>query len=66
MDRLDQLLRLYERHELSRRELLGALAALGAGATVDGASGKAAQTAAAQGRTLNHVSLGVADLRRST
>jgi len=66
MDRLDQLLTRYDRRELSRRELLRALAVLGAGATVGVARGAAAQTAAVQGRTLNHVSLGVADLRRST
>jgi catechol 2,3-dioxygenase-like lactoylglutathione lyase family enzyme len=61
MDRLDQLLTRYDRREISRRDLLGAIAMLGLGG-VPGVG----QPSAAQGRTLNHVSLGVADLRRST
>jgi catechol 2,3-dioxygenase-like lactoylglutathione lyase family enzyme len=61
MDRLDQLLTLYDRREISRRDLLGALAVLGTGGAA-----RARPTGAAQGRTLNHVSLGVTDLARST
>lgn len=61
MDRLEQLLTLYDQREISRRDLLGALALLGIRAASGGGPG-----AVAQGRTLNHVSLGVADLRRST
>ncbi len=66
MTRLDQLLTLYERREISRRDLLGALAVLGACAAVGVPAAADAQTAVPQGRTLNHVSLGVTDLRRST
>jgi len=66
MDELEQLLSLYERREISRRDLIATLTVLGAGAAIGVAKPVAAQTAAVQGRTLNHVSLGVADLRRST
>jgi catechol 2,3-dioxygenase-like lactoylglutathione lyase family enzyme len=67
----NQLLTLYDRRVISRRDLLGALAVLGASAAVGAAHGAAAQTVAAptaatQGRTLNHVSLGVTELQRST
>jgi catechol-2,3-dioxygenase len=71
MDRLNQLLTLYERREISRRDLLSALAMLGASAALGVARGAAAETAASPaaatlGRTLNHVSLGVTELQRST
>lgn len=64
MDRLDQLLSCYDRREISRRELLGALALIG----VVGARGasRVGLGGVEQGRTLNHVSLGVTDLHRST
>ena len=63
MDRLDQLLSCYERREISRRELLGALALLGVG----GARGRSnVGPELGQGRALNHVSLGVTNLHRST
>jgi catechol 2,3-dioxygenase-like lactoylglutathione lyase family enzyme len=61
MNPFDQLLTRYERSEISRRDLLAALAL-----TAVGGIPGAGQVAAAQGRTLNHVSLGVTDLRRST
>jgi catechol 2,3-dioxygenase-like lactoylglutathione lyase family enzyme len=64
MNRLDQLLTCYDRREISRRELLGALALLGVGG-LRGAS-SVGQGGVEQGRTLNHVSLGVTDLSRST
>lgn len=66
MDRLDQLLTLYDRRAISRRDLLGALALLGVGAASGVGAAVPARAKAAQGRTLNHVSLGVADLHRST
>ena len=59
MDRLNDLLTRYDRREISRRDMLSALAFLGMGAA------PGAGQAVAQGRTLNHVSLGVADLRHS-
>jgi catechol 2,3-dioxygenase-like lactoylglutathione lyase family enzyme len=60
MDRIDKLLTLFERREISRRDLLAALALAGAGA------GLGASELAVRARTLNHVSLGVTDLGRST
>jgi len=66
MDEFEQLLTLYDRREISRRDLIATLAVLSAGAAISVAEPAAAQMAAAQGRTLNHGSLGVADLRRST
>ncbi len=73
MEDLDQLLDLYERRVLSRRALLGALGALVVTAPL-GCAPRMATPAflappaspLAKGRTLNHVSLGVRDLGRST
>jgi len=61
MDQIDQLLTLYDRREISRRDLLGAFAVLSVAP-----ERRRVQQPAAQGRTLNHVSLGVTDLKRST
>ena len=61
MDQIDQLLTLYDRRDISRRDLLSAFALIGTG----GAMGLRQQPAA-RGRTLNHVSIEVSDLRRST
>lgn len=60
MDQLDELINRYDRREISRRDLLVGLALLGVSA------GPGGKEPAARGRTINHVSLGVADLRRST
>jgi len=61
MEALEQLLTLYEQRRISRRDLLGALALVPLGRRWN-----PALQPAAQGQTLNHVSIGVSDLRRST
>jgi catechol 2,3-dioxygenase-like lactoylglutathione lyase family enzyme len=66
MDRLDQLMTLYDRREISRRDLLGALAVLGIGGTAGAQTAPAAREGVVQAKTINHVSLGVADVARST
>ena len=63
MDEFDQLLTCYDRREISRRELLGAIALLGVGAQRKASA--VGQPEIGPGRTLNHVSLGVTDLQRS-
>src|SRR5215207_4784424 len=68
---LDRLLALYERGALTRRQLLAAVAALAAGpAAVSGAAPSWAHSLRAprtlpRARTLNHVTLSVADVGRS-
>ena len=58
---IDQLVQQFERNGLTRRELVAALTMLVAGANVAGAQ----STAVAQGKTLNHASLAVADVEKS-
>jgi glyoxylase I family protein len=64
---IDTLVEQFERRTLSRRQLVTALAALVSGASASASA--SAQTApvaqAAQGRTLNHISIAVADVERS-
>ncbi len=63
---VDQLLGLYERRSITRRALVEALAALVLGSRVLGqtASG-AAEKPVVHARTLNHVSITTADVKRS-
>jgi catechol 2,3-dioxygenase-like lactoylglutathione lyase family enzyme len=58
---IEKLVEAFESKALSRRELVTSIAALMAGAA--GADGQISQ--AAQGKTLNHVSLAVTDVERS-
>jgi len=59
---IDELFDKFERRQVTRRQLMSALAALiGAGAC----DASAQTSGAAQGRTLNHVSLAVSDVERS-
>jgi catechol 2,3-dioxygenase-like lactoylglutathione lyase family enzyme len=64
---IEDLVNQFESQRLSRRQLVAALAALvagsGAAAAQEAAAAPAAQ--AAQGRTLNHVSLAVTDVEKS-
>ena len=56
----------FEARAMSRRELVSALAGLVASAAADpSAAQSGAPTAVAQGRTINHVSLAVADVEKS-
>src|ERR1700704_4241437 len=59
---IDTLVREFEGGQLTRRELVAAIAALVAG-SVDVAS--AQSTTVAQGRTINHVSMAVTDVEKS-
>ena len=62
---IDHLVSQFERRGLTRRELVAALAAMVA-STGSGAAAQTPQpTLAAQGATLNHVSLAVTDVERS-
>jgi catechol 2,3-dioxygenase-like lactoylglutathione lyase family enzyme len=65
-DQVELLLRQYEDRRLGRRELIAGLMALVASG---GSSALGAQTAqvpqVAQGRSINHVSIGVSDVERS-
>ena len=61
---LDRLVELYDRGALSRRQLLAAVLALVADATAVNAT-VARPGALRRARTLNHVTLSVADLQRS-
>jgi catechol-2,3-dioxygenase len=63
---IDDLVRKFEARGMSRRELVTALAALVASAAAVPAAAQAGPvTAVAQGRTINHVSLAVADVEQS-
>src|SRR4051794_36929183 len=63
---IDDLLGKFEARQLSRRELVAALAGLVAAASAaPAAQGAASPAAVAQGRTINHVSLAVADVEKS-
>jgi catechol 2,3-dioxygenase-like lactoylglutathione lyase family enzyme len=57
---IERLVDLYDRRVIGRRELLAGLVMIGVGRTR-----AATAQASFQGRTLNHVSLGVTDLARS-
>jgi len=59
---IDRLVQQFERNGLTRRELVAALTMLMGGA---GAPAAAQPTAVAQGKTLNHASLAVADVEKS-
>ena len=61
MDQIEALVDAYESRLLSRRELVGALAAIVAGAA-PAASQPAPIAQVAEGRTLNHASLAVTDV----
>jgi lactoylglutathione lyase len=63
---IDDLLEKFETRMLSRREVVAALAGLVASAaTVPASAQGTLPTAVAQGRTINHVSLAVADVEKS-
>jgi catechol 2,3-dioxygenase-like lactoylglutathione lyase family enzyme len=62
---IDELVGMFEARRLSRRELVAALAGLVASTTAQAAAQSAPVAAVAQGRTINHVSLAVADVEKS-
>jgi catechol 2,3-dioxygenase-like lactoylglutathione lyase family enzyme len=63
---VEQLIRQYEERRLDRRQLVAALITLVAtGATRDASAQPAQVAQVAQGRSLNHVSIGVSDVERS-
>jgi catechol 2,3-dioxygenase-like lactoylglutathione lyase family enzyme len=61
---VETLLTAFESKKLSRRQLVAALTAMTAAASVP-AAGAAEISQAAQGKTINHVSLAVTDVERS-
>lgn len=61
---LDQLLDDYDRKKISRRELMALLLATGAAAATRSTQGQTVEPVAI-GRSMNHVSLSVADVNRS-
>ena len=62
---IEDLVGKFESRTLSRRELVAALAGLLGAATVPAAAQDAAVVKVAQGRTINHVSMAVADVEKS-
>ena len=62
---IEGLVAKFEARRLSRRELVTAIAAMVASAAAPAAAQDAAVTKVAQGRTINHVSMAVADVERS-
>lgn len=62
---IEQLVTQFESHRLSRRQLVASLAALVAGANASASAQEPAVAQAAQGRTINHVSLAVTDVEKS-
>ena len=62
-ERIETLVTAFEEKRVTRRELVAALTALAGGATTAPAAAQVAQ--AAQGQSLNHVSLAVTDVERS-
>jgi catechol 2,3-dioxygenase-like lactoylglutathione lyase family enzyme len=62
---IDTLVTDFESRRISRRQLVASLAALVAGAGAPAAAQTSQIAQAAQGRTLNHVSLAVTDVERS-
>jgi catechol 2,3-dioxygenase-like lactoylglutathione lyase family enzyme len=61
-DQVEELVGRFEAHTLTRRELVASLAALAAGA---GTAVSAQASEAAQGKTLNHISIAVTDVQKS-
>lgn len=61
----DQLLDQFENKQLSRRELLSSLFAAAGAATLSPSSFAQSVPAVAKGRSLNHISLSVADVNKS-
>jgi len=59
---IETLVRTFEAHGLTRREMVAAIAGLVASASAQPA---AAQAAVAQAKTVNHVSIGVTDVEKS-
>lgn len=62
---IEQLVTQFESRTLSRRQLVASLATLFAGAATSSAAQTPVVAPVAQGRSLNHVSLAVADVERS-
>jgi len=67
IETIEELVGQFESRRLSRRQLVASLAALAAGASVTASAQTPAPAVsqAAQGRTINHVSLAVTDVERS-
>ena len=65
-DAIDNLFEQYENKKIGRREFVTALLATSAGATLSGSAiGQTSPEPVAIGRSMNHVSLSVADVNRS-
>jgi catechol 2,3-dioxygenase-like lactoylglutathione lyase family enzyme len=62
---IENLVEEFEARRLTRRELVASLTALFSGAAAAATSASAPSEPAAQGRSLNHVSLAVSDVARS-
>ena len=62
---IDELVGKFEARRMSRRELVAALAGLVASAAAPAAAQTPTMTAVAQGRTINHVSMAVADVEKA-
>jgi len=64
-DAIEHLVDQFEARTLTRRQLVASLTGLIASASLDASAQPAAPSQVAQGRTINHVSLSVADVERS-
>jgi hypothetical protein len=62
---IEHLVDQFEARTLTRRQLVASLTGLIAGASLDASAQPTAPSQVAQGRTINHVSLSVADVERS-
>ena len=62
---IEHLVDRFEARTLTRRQLVASLTGLIAGASLDASAQPAAPSQVGQGRTINHVSLSVADVERS-
>jgi catechol 2,3-dioxygenase-like lactoylglutathione lyase family enzyme len=62
---IDDLVQQFETRRLTRRELVASLTAMVTGAAAGASAQTTAASAVAQGRTINHVSLAVADVEKS-